>query len=63
MTRQKKTLSEMLVELGLLNPEQAKEAKKEEELTKQPFRRIIVQKGFIRGRPDFFGQQYEPAPD
>ena len=47
MTRQKKTLSEMLVELGLLSPEQAREARKEEELTKQPFRRIIVRKGFI----------------
>lgn len=47
MTRQKKTLSEMLVELGLLSPEQAREARKEEELTKQPFRKIIVQKGFI----------------
>ena len=47
MSGQKKPLSETLVELGLLTVQQVKEAQKEEQETAKPFRKIIVQKGFI----------------
>ncbi len=45
--KQKKTLAETLVEIGLLTQKQAEEAQKEEHATGHAFRKIIVQKGFI----------------
>lgn len=47
MAKHKKSLSETLLEIGLLNQKQVKEAEEIERQTKQPFRKIIVQKGFI----------------
>lgn len=47
MAKQKKSLAETLLEIGLLTIQQAKEAQAIEQDTKQPFRKIIVQKGFI----------------
>ena len=47
MAKQKKSLVETLVEIGLLTIQQAKEAQAIEQDSKQPFRKIIVQKGFI----------------
>lgn len=47
MPRQKKTLSEILVEIGLLTKEQLKDAQREEQLTKQPLRRVLIQKGYV----------------
>ncbi|TAN61967.1 type II secretion system protein GspE, partial [bacterium] len=45
--KQKKALAETLVEIGLLTPEQSKEAQEEERRAGLPFRKIIVQKEFI----------------
>ena len=45
--KQKKSLGEALVEIGLLTAGQIKEAREEEKNTQQPLRKIIVQKGFI----------------
>ena len=47
MAKEKKTLPETLVEIGLLTAGQVKEAQIEEKETGQPLRRVIVQKGFI----------------
>lgn len=47
MAKQKKSLAETLLEIGLLTIQQAKEAQAIEQDTKQPFRKIIVYKGFI----------------
>jgi len=47
MAKEKKTLPETLVEIGLLTAGQVKEAQREEKETGQPLRRVIVQKGFI----------------
>src|SRR3989338_828320 len=47
MAKEKKTLPETLVEIGLLTAGQLKEAQREEKETGQPLRRVIVQKGFI----------------
>lgn len=46
-TREKKSLAETLVEIGLLTAGHIKEAQEEEQKTGLPFRKIIVQKGFI----------------
>src|SRR3989339_223065 len=45
--KQKKSLAETLVEIGLLSNEQVKEAQNQERESGQPFRRIIVQKGYV----------------
>lgn len=45
--KQKKSLAETLVEIGLLTAEQVKDAQEEEKRTGLPFRKAIVQKGFI----------------
>ena len=47
MAKEKKTLPETLVEIGLLTAGQVQEAQREERETGQPLRRVIVQKGFI----------------
>ena len=47
MAKEKKTLPETLLEIGLLTAGQLKEAQREEKETGQPLRRVIVQKGFI----------------
>jgi type IV pilus assembly protein PilB len=47
VAKQKKSLGETLLEIGLLTLKQAKEAQAIEQDSKQPFRKIIVQKGFI----------------
>ncbi len=47
MAKHKKSLSETLLEIGLLTLQQVKEAQEIEQETKQPFRKIIIQKGFI----------------
>lgn len=45
--KQKKSLAETLLEIGLLTSEQIKEAQGEEKRSGVPFRKAIVQKGFI----------------
>lgn len=45
--KQKKTLADTLVEIGLLTIEQVKEAQGEERRAGTPFRKAILQKGFI----------------
>ncbi len=47
MAKDKKTLPETLVEIGLLTAGQVKEAQREEKETGQPLRKVVVQKGFI----------------
>lgn len=47
MIKQRRSLGESLVELGLLSNEKFKEVQEEEKRTGQPLRKIIVQKGLI----------------
>ena len=47
MAKQKKSLAETLVEIGLLTPSQVKAAQEDERSTGQPFRKVVVQKGFL----------------
>ena len=47
MPKEKKTLPETLVEIGLLTANQVQEAQREERETGQPLRKVVVQKGFI----------------
>lgn len=46
-SKQKKSLAETLIEIGLLTPEQIREAQEEEKRAGLPLRKAIVQKGFI----------------
>lgn len=45
--KQRKSLAESLVEIGLLTKDEVKKAQEEEKKTGQPLRKVIVQKGLI----------------
>src|SRR3989338_1715834 len=45
--REKKSLGEAMVELGLITPEKLKQAKQEAERTKEPLRRVLIRLGLV----------------
>lgn len=45
--REKKSLGEAMVELGLITPEKLKQAKQEAERTREPLRRVLIRLGLV----------------